>query len=93
MVFKKHLMKDFTNVVLPGIFEDLRYVPIPRIEVSDPMVDVVIENLAIESDNLMPNVVEFGSDNYWRWGRKKISNKRDNKVRPCLSKVDNRGVH
>lgn len=34
----------------------------------------------IESDNLMPNVVEFGSDNYFRWGRKKISSKRDNKV-------------
>lgn len=28
----------------------------------------------------MPNVCEFGSDNYWRWGRKKISNKNDNKV-------------
>lgn len=39
-----------------------------------------MENLVIESDNLMPNVVEFGSDNYFRWGRKKISSKRDNKV-------------
>jgi hypothetical protein len=33
----------------------------------------------------MPNVVEFGSDNYFRWGRKNISNKRDNKVRQALS--------
>ena len=42
----------------------------------------VVENLVIESDNLMPNVLEFSTDNYWRWGRKKISNKDDHKV--CL---------
>ncbi|WEW61717.1 hypothetical protein PRK78_007211 [Emydomyces testavorans] len=80
VVFKKHLLKDFSTVVLPGIFEHLHYIPIPRIEVSDPMIDVVVENLAVECDNLMPNVIEFGSDNYWRWGRKKITNKHDNKV-------------
>lgn len=78
--FKKHLVKDITDVVLPTVFENVRYVPIPRIEVQDPMADVVIENLVVESDNLMPNVVEFGSDNYFRWGRKKISSKNDNKV-------------
>lgn len=80
MAFKKHLLKDIGTVILPAAFEHLRYVPIPRIEVSDPAVDVVIENLVIESDNLMPNVLEFGSDNYFRWGRKKISNRRDNKI-------------
>jgi hypothetical protein len=80
VVFKQDLLKDVGNVILPGIFDNVRYVPIPRIEVSDPMVDVVVENLVIESDNLLPNVVEFGSDNYFRWGRKKISNKRDNQI-------------
>jgi Family of unknown function (DUF5923)/Protein of unknown function (DUF4449) len=79
-VFKKHLVKDLSNVILPAIFEHTRYVPIPRIEVSDPMIDAVVENLVIESDNLAPNVLEFGSDNYFRWGRKKISNKHDNKI-------------
>lgn len=39
--FKKHLLKDIGNVILPGIFENVRYVPVPRIEVSDPMADVV----------------------------------------------------
>ena len=80
MAFKKHLLKDIGTVILPAAFEHIRYVPIPRIEVSDPAADVVIENLVVESDNLMPNVLEFGSDNYFRWGRKKISNKRDNKI-------------
>lgn len=86
-VFKPQLLKDLRDIILPGIFENVRYVPIPRIEVSDPMVDVVVENLVIESDNLMPNVVEFGSDNYFRWGRKKISNKHDNKIMIAMSGI------
>ena len=93
--FKKHLVKDLRDVVLPGIFENVRYIPIPRIEVSDPMVDVVVENIVIESDNLMPNVMEFGSDNYFRWGRKKISNKNDNKIMIAASgiQLDLRDIH
>ena len=78
--FKPHLIKDLTEVIIPGIFENTRYVPIPRIEVSDPMIDAVVENLVIESDNLFPNVLEFGSDNYFRLGRRQIKNKRDNKI-------------
>ncbi|KAJ5380195.1 uncharacterized protein N7496_002623 [Penicillium cataractarum] len=87
VVFKKHLLKDIRDVILPGIIENVRYIPIPRIEVSDPTVDVVVENLTIESDNLMPNVVEFGSDNYFRWGRKKIRSKRDNKIMIAASGI------
>ncbi|EED14903.1 conserved hypothetical protein [Talaromyces stipitatus ATCC 10500] len=79
-VFKPQLIKDITNVIIPEIFENASYIPIPRIEVSDRAVDMVIENLIIESDNLMPNVVEFGADNYWRWGRKMISNIDDHKI-------------
>lgn len=78
--FKPHLIKDLTEVIIPAIFENTRYVPIPRIEVSDPMIDLVIENLVIESDNLFPNALEFGTDNYWRFGRKAVSSRRENKV-------------
>lgn len=41
VVFKDHLRKDITGIILPSLFERIRYVPLPRIEVSDPMVDVV----------------------------------------------------
>jgi len=85
--FKPHLLKDITDVILPGFFESVQYIPIPRIELSDPMIDVVVENLVIEGDNLAPNVLEFGSDNYWRWGRKQISNKNKNKVMLSVSGV------
>lgn len=86
-VFKKHLVKDVTEVILPGFFENIRYVPIPRIEYSDPQVDAVVENLVIEGDNLAPNVLEFGSDNYWRWGRKSIASKNKNKIMLSVSGV------
>lgn len=59
--FKKHLVKDLSEVILPAIFENIRYVPIPRIEYSDPQIDAVVENLVIESDNLMPNILEFAN--------------------------------
>ncbi|KAF2681523.1 hypothetical protein K458DRAFT_343734 [Lentithecium fluviatile CBS 122367] len=85
--FKPHLLKDITDVILPAFFENVRYVPIPRIEYSDPMVDAVIENLVIEGDNLAPNVLEVGSDNYWRWGRKHVSSKNKNKVMLSVSGV------
>tara|TARA_R110002003_G_scaffold388_12_gene19366 strand:- start:4160 stop:7036 length:2877 start_codon:yes stop_codon:yes gene_type:complete len=86
-VFKPHLLKDITDVILPGFFESVQYIPIPRIEYSDPMIDAVVENLVIEGDNLAPNVLEFGSDNYWRWGRKQISSKNKNKMMLSVSGV------
>ena len=85
--FKPHLLKDLSEVIIPGFFENVRYVPIPRIEYSDPMIDAVIENLVLEGDNLAPNMAEFGSDNYWRWGRKSFSSRNKNKVMLSVSGV------
>jgi hypothetical protein len=85
--FKPHLVKDLTEVLLPAFFENVRYVPIPRIEYSDPTIDAVVENLVIEGDNLAPNQLEFGSDNFWRWGRKNIESYNKNKVLLSVSGV------
>jgi len=51
------------------------------------MLDAVVENLVIESDNLMPNVFEVANDNYFRWGRKKIANKNHNAVMLSVSGI------
>jgi hypothetical protein len=85
--FKPHLLKDVTEVILPRFLESVHYVPLPRLEYSDDMVDLIIENLIVESDNLAPNVLEFSSDNYWKWGRKTIKNKNKNKVTLAVSGV------
>ena len=85
--FKPHLVKDLSTVILPGAFESVSYVPIPRIEYSDPQFDAIVENLVIESDNLMPNSFEIASDNYFRWGRKTVANKNKNKIMVSVSGV------
>ncbi|KAK4505696.1 hypothetical protein PRZ48_003661 [Zasmidium cellare] len=85
--FKPHLIKDLTEVLIPAFFENVRYIPIPRIEFSDSQIDAVVENLVIEGDNLAPNQLEFGSDNYWKWGRKGIQSKNKNKVMLSVSGV------
>ena len=85
--FKPHLVKDLSSVIIPGIFESVRYVPVPRIEYTDPMIDAIVENLVIESDNLAPNSFEFSTDNYFRWGRKTVTNKNKNKVMVSVSGV------
>jgi hypothetical protein len=78
--FKPHLVKDLTEVIIPAIFENVAYIPVPRIEYSDPQFDAVIENLCLESDNFFPNVLEIASENYMRFGRKKIANKNKHSV-------------
>jgi len=85
--FKVHLVNDLSKIIIPGIFESVRYVPVPRIEYTDKQFDAIIENLVIESDNLAPNSFEFGSDNYFRWGRKTVTNKNKNKVMVSVSGV------
>ncbi|KAI1653220.1 hypothetical protein F4813DRAFT_393904 [Daldinia decipiens] len=78
--FKPHLIKDLTDVIIPAAFERIAYIPIPRIEYSDSEIDAVVENLVLESDNFMPNVLEVASDNYFRWGRKKIASTNKNSI-------------
>jgi hypothetical protein len=101
--FKPHLVKDLTEVILPAAFENIRYVPIPRIEYSDRQIDAVVENLVIESDNLMPNIFEIANgmlisfrrnsradirtDNYFRWGRKNVANTNRNSIAVSVSGI------
>lgn len=56
--FKTHLVKDLVNVIIPATFEEIRYMPIPRLEYRDPKTELVVENLVIESNNLTPNLVD-----------------------------------
>ncbi|KAK3692166.1 hypothetical protein B0T22DRAFT_5924 [Podospora appendiculata] len=78
--FKPHLLKDLSEVIIPAMFENVAYIPVPRIEYSDPQFDAVIENLVLESDNFMPNVLEIASENYMRFGRKKIASKNHHSI-------------
>lgn len=50
-VFKKRVMKDFLNIIIPSTLKLVQYVPISRIEFQNADVDVLIENLVFESSS------------------------------------------
>ncbi|TEY34832.1 hypothetical protein BOTCAL_0609g00010 [Botryotinia calthae] len=73
--FKTHLLMDLSNVIIPAALERIRYTPIPRIEYRDGQkMEIVIENLVIESDNLMPNLLDIQHESSFRFGRKGFHN-------------------
>ncbi|EFY95596.1 hypothetical protein X797_009623 [Metarhizium robertsii] len=86
-VFKPHLVKDLADTILPAVLMNINYIPIPRIEYSDSQVDAIIENLVLESDNFMPNIAEVSSENFFRWGRKKVANKHHNVIDVKISGI------
>ncbi|ORY77244.1 hypothetical protein BCR35DRAFT_305540 [Leucosporidium creatinivorum] len=64
--YKPHLWNDVREVILPALAKNVGYIPIPRIEYTDNMVDVVIENLTLESQNLLPNIIEVEGRSYFK---------------------------
>jgi len=65
--FKPHLVSDIFNVILPGTFDRIRYVPVPRIEYSDYQFDAIVENLVIEATNFFPTNLEVHTDQVHRF--------------------------
>ncbi|KAI0999577.1 hypothetical protein K3495_g8621 [Podosphaera aphanis] len=85
--FKPQILKDLTEIFVPALLKNIRYVPIPRIEYADRNVDLVIENLILESDNFFPNDFEITNDNYFLWGRDKAANRSKHSVSVHVSGV------
>lgn len=56
--FKPQLLNDMRMTLLPAFIDEIKYIPIPRIEYSDPQYDIVIENLILSGDSLLPNVFD-----------------------------------
>lgn len=44
----QELIQDSVNVFVPLLIQYIQYIPIPRLEVSTPEVDILLENLIIE---------------------------------------------
>ncbi|KAI7868580.1 hypothetical protein BDF14DRAFT_1742337 [Spinellus fusiger] len=73
-VFKPQLLEDMRKTLLPAALEQIKYIPIPRIEYSDPEFDVVVENIVLSGDSMIPNVFEMKMENYSRFTAKTHSN-------------------
>lgn len=65
--FKSHLWADIRDKIVPPVMERIGAIPIPRIEYTDPMIDIVIENLVLQGKNLLPNYVTFEAYNYFKY--------------------------
>ncbi|KAF8301114.1 hypothetical protein DL93DRAFT_2122133 [Clavulina sp. PMI_390] len=62
--FKPHLWKDVRSVIIPELVKHVGYIPIPRIEYTDNQMDLVIENLTMEGQNLLPNIISLDAHNF-----------------------------
>lgn len=94
--FKPHLWDDIRDPILPQLLVHIGYVPIPRIEYSDKMVDLVIENLNVDPANILPNLIEIDAHHFHRMSAyKKITDQHNGTVKVLLSQIqtDLRDVH
>lgn len=54
-----HSLHQLKNILLPVIKEYLEHIPVDSIEISNPRMDVKIENLVFSGANLLPEHMEF----------------------------------
>ncbi|KAI8393277.1 uncharacterized protein BYT42DRAFT_680 [Radiomyces spectabilis] len=68
--FKPQLLNDMRLTLLPAMIEQIKYIPIPRIEYADKQFDVVVENVILSGDSLLPNMCEVKLENFSRFSPK-----------------------
>ncbi|KAJ3046209.1 hypothetical protein HDV00_000021 [Rhizophlyctis rosea] len=56
--FKTVLLNDFANVVLPAVMDQIRYIPIPRIEHSNEDFFLAVESVLLTSETFLPDAVD-----------------------------------
>lgn len=68
--FRDHIFQDIFQVLLSQfVTRHANFLPVPRIEISDKNVDLVIENLIIESTNILPTVTSIINRNHLQFFR------------------------
>ncbi|TPX39179.1 hypothetical protein SeMB42_g06425 [Synchytrium endobioticum] len=59
VTIKTSLVNDVFSVIFPMMIEQIRYLPIPRIEHLDENYHVIVENIVLASENFLPNYMEI----------------------------------
>ncbi|KAL7270560.1 hypothetical protein RUND412_006734 [Rhizina undulata] len=52
--WRKKVLKDICDVLLPRLVGEVRYIPVPRVEYQDRDWDVILENVVLESEHFIP---------------------------------------
>ncbi|KAG1053181.1 hypothetical protein G6F43_004719 [Rhizopus delemar] len=67
-ILKPHLLDDFKMTLLPALIEQIKYVPLPRLVIQEnEQYEMVIDNMIIPGDTLMPEAIELKVDDYLRF--------------------------
>ena len=75
------LLVDTYSIFLPMLIQAIQYIPIPRLEISNPEIDLLLENLILEPgrtvnhSSFLPFKLNINTNNDLtiRKGRKKIA--------------------
>ena len=60
-VIKPELFSDFGKL-LPLLTQKIAYIPIPHIEIDDPDYHIILDNIVVRCDGLLPNYVHVRAD-------------------------------
>jgi hypothetical protein len=63
--------------LLPAFLDEIRYIPVPRVEYSDKQYDVTVDNLVISGDTLIPNIFETKMENFYSFKLKQEDNEKN----------------
>ncbi|CAI4219773.1 unnamed protein product [Parascedosporium putredinis] len=91
----KDLVTDSINVIVPALIQAVQYIPIPRLEVSSPHLDLLLENLILEpgktinNSSFLPYRFKFSAQNdiEIRKGRVRTTSNLDTYVRLSFSGI------
>ncbi|EEB09781.2 fungal protein [Schizosaccharomyces japonicus yFS275] len=66
------LLLEVTRASLPNLLETIQYFPIPRVEIQEEKFDVVLENLNLQTLNILPKIAEFRTDSMLRFSMRDL---------------------
>jgi len=52
--FRTRVIRDMRDILLPKLIEEIKYIPLPRVEYQDKDYDLILENVVLESG--MPHI-------------------------------------
>lgn len=58
-ITNRELIQDFIHIFFPLLIQTIQYIPIPRLEISVPEIDLLLENLIIEPGRTVNNTSFF----------------------------------
>lgn len=85
---KTSMCLEILRLGVPVILEKMQYFPIPRLEIEQPDFDVVLENLNLQTANVLPKLAEFRNNNFVRFSPyANITSFRENMINVHLSNI------